>query len=97
MKAIDLLSWLLTESVDTGGMDIIQVDEDLDFESFFGYQPDGEVPEGKYAYLYGDMVLESDVEKLADKTDDQLYTITTDEEDRRNGGKCVIYLIKLED
>ena len=97
MKAIDVLCWLVKESIDTEGMDIIQVDKDFDFEAFFGYKPDGPVPDGEYAYLYGNMVLERDVEKLMDETEDQLYTISTDMDDRNNGGNTVIYLIKLED
>ena len=97
MKAIELLTWLVKESVNTEGMDIIQVDKDFDFETFFGYQPDGEVPEGEYAYLYSDEVTDVDMQRLGEQTDDQVYTITTDMDDKKNGGSCVIYLFRLEE
>jgi hypothetical protein len=97
MKAIELLTWLIKESIDTEGMDIIQVDSSFDFESFFGYQPDGNVPDGEYAYLYSDMVLDTDMDRLGEQTDDQVYTITTPMDDKKNGGNTVIYLFKLED
>ena len=96
MKAMELLSWIICESVDTEGMDIIEIDEDFDFEAFFGYQPDTAVPWGKYAYLYGDTVLDCDIDKLKAKTSG-IYTITTDMHDRKNEKKCIIYLLKLED
>lgn len=97
MKAIDLLTWIVKECVNTEGMDIIQVDKELDFECFFGYEPDGDVPDGKYAYLYSDEVTDVDMQRLGELTDDQVYTITTDMEDKKNGGNTVIYLFKLED
>lgn len=97
MKAIDLLTWLIKECVNTEGMDIIQVDKDFDYETFFGYQPDGDFPVGEYAYLYSDDVTDVDMQRLGELTDDQVYTITTDMEDKKNGGNCVIYLFKLED
>ena len=96
MKAMELLKWLIEESIDTEGMDIIEIDEDFDFEAFFGYQPDTAVPMGKYAFLYGDMVCECDVQKLKHKSDG-IYTITTDMYDRKNEKDCIIYLFKLED
>lgn len=97
MKAIDLLTWLVKESVNTEGMDIIQVDKDFDYETFFGYLPDGDFPVGEYAYLYSDEVTDVDMQRLGELTDDQVYTITTDMEDKKNGGNIVIYLFRLED
>jgi len=97
MKAIDLLSWLLKEDVETSAMDIIQVDGSFDFESFFGYTPDVTVPDGEYMYMYSDTVLEGDVQRLLDETEDQPYAISTDLDDRKNGGKCIIWLFKLEE
>ena len=96
MKAIELLTWLLEESVDTEGMAIVEIDEDFDYEAYFGYQPDTAVPVGKYAYLYGDMVLDCDIDRLKGKADG-IYTITTDLQDRKNEKECIIYLLKLED
>lgn len=91
------MTWVVSENVDTTAMDIIQVDKSFPFEKFFGYEPEGAVPDGEYAYLYGDCVLESDVKRLLDDTEDQPYVITTKEEDRKNGGLTVIWLFKLEE
>ena len=73
MKAIDLLTWLVKESVNTEGMDIIQVDKDFDYETFFGYQPDGDFPVGEYAYLYSDEVTDVDMQRLGELTEVERY------------------------
>ena len=97
MKAIGLLKWLIKESIDTGAMGVVQVDDEFDFKAFFGYAPDVHVPDGEYAYLYSDCVMDSDMEQLAKYTDEQPYIIITEEHDRENGGQMIIYLLKLED
>lgn len=45
MKAIAMLKWIVENHQNTEGMDIIEVDNEFDFESFFGYQPAEQVPE----------------------------------------------------
>lgn len=97
MKAKDVLTWLVNQSITTEGMGFIDIDSDFDFESFFGYKPEGDVPDGEYLYFYGDQVLEIDVDFLEKSTHEKLYRIPTDMEDSRNYCKCIIYLIKLED
>ena len=97
MKAKDVLTWLVNQTITTEGMGFIDIDSDFDFESFFGYKPEGDVPDGEYLYFYGDMVLEIDVDVLEASTHEKLYRIPTEEEDRRNYCKMTIYLIKLED
>lgn len=97
MKAKDVLTWIVNQTITTEGMGFIGIDKDFDFESFFGYNPEKDVPEGEYLYFYGDMVGKMDVDVLEESTHSKLYRIPTQEEDRYNGGKCIIYLIKLED
>ena len=97
MKAIDLLSWVVSESIDTTAMDIIDIDEDFDFEVFFGYTPVQGIPYGKYAYLYGDVVDEDAICKLATDSNVPFYAIRTDMPDRTNGGNCIIYLFKIDE
>ena len=97
MKAKELLKWIVNNDVCTDSMGTVEVDEEFDFKGYFGYQPDGEVPEGEYAYLYSDEVTDVDMQRLGEQTDDQVYTITTDMDDKKNGGSCVIYLFRLEE
>ena len=97
IKAIDLLKWLVNESVDTEGMATIDVDEEFDFEAFFGYRPDEPVPCGEYLYIYSDCIDDVDMSRLVTDEDCKPYVITTSEKDRRNDKVCEIYLFKLED
>ena len=97
MKAKDVLTWLVNQTITTEGMGFIDIDDEFDFGSFFGYQPEGKVPEGEYLYFYGDMVWDVDVDLLEASTRQRLYRIPTQEEDRKNYCKTTIYLIKLED
>ena len=99
IKAIDLLKWLVNESVDTEGMATIEVDDDFDFEAFFGYNPDEPVPCGEYLYIYSDTVDDRDMDDLMRDVEENRkpYVITTSEKDRRNHKVCEIYLFKLED
>ena len=99
MKAIDLLSWLVKDHIETEGMDIIQVDLSFDFEAFFGYNPDEPVPCGEYLYIYSDTVDDRDMDDLMRDVEENRkpYVITTSEKDRRNDKVCEIYLFKLED
>lgn len=97
MKAIAMLKWIVENHQNTEGMDIIEVDNEFDFESFFGYQPAEQVPEGKYVYLYGDTVNREDMERMIQREKAEVYSIATDETDNENGGLCIIYLFKLED
>lgn len=97
MKAIAMLKWIVENHQNTEGMDIIEVDNEFDFELFFGYQPAEQVPEGKYVYLYGDTVNREDMERMIQREEAEVYSIATDETDNENGGLCIIYLFKLED
>ena len=97
MKAIDLLSWLVKDHIETEGMDIIQVDLSFDFEAFFGYNPDEPVPCGEYLYIYSDCIDDVDMSRLVTDEECMPYVITTSEKDRRNDKVCEIYLFKLED
>lgn len=97
MKAIDFLDWYLDNGIDAGASRVIAVDDDFDFEAYFGYLPAKAVPSGKYVYLYGDMVFDKDMQHLWGCMGHEPIAINTDEDDHLNGGKCVIYLIKLED
>ena len=92
-----MLKWIVENHQNTEGMDIIEVDNEFDFESFFGYQPAEQVPEGKYVYLYGDTVNREDMERMIQREEAEVYPIATDETDHENGGLCIIYLFKLED
>ena len=91
------MTWLVNQSITTDGMGFIDIDSNFDFESFFGYKPEGDVPDGEYLYFYGDQVMEIDVDVLEASTHQKLYRIPTKEEDRKNVCKLTIYLIKLED
>lgn len=97
MTAKDVLTWLVNQTITTEGMGFIEIDSDFDFESFFGYKPEGDVPNGEYLYFYGDQVLQIDTELLEASTHEKLYRVPTQEEDRKNECKLTIYLIKLED
>ena len=97
MKAKDVLTWLVNQSITTDSMGFIDIDDEFDFESFFGYKPETDVPDGAYLYFYGDLVPQIDVDVLEASTRSKLYRIVTNEDDRMNGGKTIIYLIKLED
>lgn len=96
---IVILSWMVKNHIETEGMDIIQVDENFDFECFFGYLPDEPVPDGEYLYIYSDNVDDRDMDDLMrDENDDCMpYVITTPDKDKRNDKVCEIYLFKLED
>lgn len=97
MTAKDVLTWLVNQTITTEGMGFIEIDSDFDFESFFGYKPDGDVPDGEYLYFYGDKQQQIDVDFLEASTHEKLYRVPTQEEDRKNECKLTIYLIKLED
>jgi len=97
MTAKDVLTWLVNQTITTEGMGFIDIDSEFDFESFFGYKPEGDVPDGEYLYFYGDMVLQMDVDFLEASAHEKLYRIPTKEEDHKNECKMTIYLIKLED
>ena len=78
-------------------MGTVEVDEEFDFNGFFGYEPAvAKVPTGEYLYVYTDSVLDVDLNRLEVPNED-FVVIVTDNDDRRNGGVAMIYLIKLED
>lgn len=98
IKPIALIKWLVDESIDTEGLATIEVDEEFDFETFFGYNPDEPVPCGLYLYIYSDCVLDADMSRLVTDEECKPYTITTQEKDRLNENDVTqIYLFKLED
>lgn len=97
MKAIDLLKWVVNQSVSTESMGFVDICEGFDVKEYFGYEPDKAIPEGEYMWLYTDSVHDCDMMKLAADENDIPYILTTDMEDKRNGGPTYIYLFKLED
>ena len=97
IKPINLLKWLVNESIDTEGLATIEVDDGFDFEAFFGYNPDEPVPNGEYLYVYSDCVDDMDMSRLVTDEETMPYIITTQDKDRKNGKTCEIYLFKLED
>ena len=98
MKAKDLLKWIVNNDVCTDSMGTVEVDEDFDFNGYFGYEPAVvKVPEGEYLYIYTDGVSDADLNRLGEVPNEDFVSIVTDNEDKRNGGVAMIYLIKLED
>jgi hypothetical protein len=98
MKAKELLKWIVNNDVCTDSMGTVEVDEDFDFNGYFGYEPAMvKVPEGEYLYIYTDSVYDVDLEKMGEVPEEDFVGILTDGVDKRNGGVAMIYLIKLED
>lgn len=98
MKAKDLLKWIVNNDVCTDSMGTVEVDEDFDCKEYFGYKPAMvKVPEGEYLYIYTDGVSDADLNRLGEVPNEDFVSIVTDNEDKRNGGVAMIYLIKLED
>ena len=97
MKAKELLKWIVNNDVCTDSMGTVEVDEEFDFYGYFGYEPAvAKVQPGEYLYFYTDSVLDVDLQRLEVPNED-FVCIVTDNDDRRNGGVAMIYLIKLED
>lgn len=98
MKAKELLKWIVNNDVCTDSMGTVEVDEDFDFKGYFGYEPAvAKVPEGEYLYIYTDSVLDADLYCLGEVPNEDFVCIVTDNEDKRNGGVAMIYLIRMED
>lgn len=97
MKAIDMLTWMVNQAINTEVVSFVSICEDFDYENYFGYAPKEDVPEGEYVYIYGDTVDQSDIDVLLASTHYDPVRIETDEDDRRNEKKLTIYLFKLED
>lgn len=97
MKAIDMLTWMVKHTINTELVSFVSIFEGFDFQSYFGYDPKDEVPDGKYVYIYGDVVDLSDIDALLVSTHYEPVRIETDEDDHKNGGKTTIYLFKIED
>ena len=95
MKAKELLKWIVNNDVCTDSMGTIEVDEDFDFNGYFGYEPAAKVQPGEYLFVYTDSVLDVDLQRLEVPNED-FACIVTDNEDRRNGGVTMIYLIKID-
>lgn len=97
ISSFDILKWMVNENINTEGIGNIEVDEEFDFESAFGYAPDEPVPYGCYLYIYSDTVSDVDMSKLVTDEECKPYTITTQEKDRLNGNDVTqIYLFKME-
>lgn len=97
MESKELLKWILDCDVCTDSMGTVEVDEDFDFEGYFGYEPAMvKVPDGEYLYIYTDSVFDADLQQLVDVPNEDFVCIVTDNEDKRNGGVAMIYLIKLD-
>jgi len=97
MKAIDMLTWMVNQTISTEAVSFVSICEDFDYENYFGYAPKDDVPEGEYLYIYGDLVDQCDIDLLLASTKAEPVRIETDEDDRRNEKKLTIYLFKLED
>ena len=98
MKAKELLKWIVYNDVCTDSIGTVEVDEEFDFNDYFGYEPAMvKVPEGEYLYIYTDSVSDTDLQRLGEVPNEDFVCIVTDNEDKRNGGVAMIYLIKLEE
>jgi len=97
MKAVDLLTWVVNQNVSTDGMGFVPIDSEFDYEDFFGYEPAVKAKEGQYLYVYGDEVLDVDIDVLTASTGEAPVIIRTPCEDKRNGGKVNIYLIRIDE
>lgn len=97
MKSVDVLTWVVNQSISTDGLGFVPIDSEFDYESFFGYEPAVKAEEGQYLYVYGDEVLEVDIDVLTASTGEAPVIIRTPLEDRRNGGNMNIYLIKIDE
>lgn len=98
MKTKELLKLIVNNDICIETMGIIEVNEHFDFVRYFGFDPATvKVPEGEYLYIYTDCVSDSVLQLFCEFSNDCLVTITTDDEDKRNGGLTKIYLIKLDD
>lgn len=97
MKSVDVLTWVVNQSITTEGMGFVDIDDEFDYENFFGYGPAVKAEDGKYLYVYGDEVLEIDIDTLTAATREAPVIIRTPCEDKRNGGMMNIYLIKIDE
>jgi len=98
MKAIKILKWMLDDSINTEGLFTVEIeDTDFDYESFFGYRPVAPAQPGEYMVVYSDCVNVDYLRRLLGDADEQPCCIPTDNDDHKNGGKCVIYLIRMEE
>ncbi len=98
MKAKELLRWIVCNDVCTDSMGMIEVDEEFDFQAYFGYEPVSQVPAGEYLFFYTDTVSDVDLKLLqrVGVPNGDLVCIVTDNEDRKNGGVTMIYLIRID-
>lgn len=102
MKAIEFLKWMVDNNISAESMGFVPIDEEFDYEKFFGHKPLWNIPAGEYLWLYTDCIDSCDVDKLkeiylkpGEKTE---YTIIdTKEPDHRNGGRTAILLFRLEE
>lgn len=77
MKAIEILKWICYVGQDSEFFNVIEIDEDFDFETFFGY-PHESVEPGNYFYYYSDSVEESEMKVPHSKTYLPSFSIKTD-------------------
>lgn len=98
MKAKDFLKWLVDNSINTESMQTVTIDNEFDYEGYFGNPPLWLAEPGEYVAVWTDSVLSVDLEKLKGHFVGGPYTVVpTDSKDNRNGGLTAILLIKLED
>lgn len=55
MKAIDILKWVAYIGTESENFNVIEIDEDFDFESFFGFNHEP-VESGNYFFYYSDSI-----------------------------------------
>jgi hypothetical protein len=102
MKAIDLLRWISYEGITGEYYNVLNIDEDFDFESFFGYK--FETKEyGNYFCYYTDMIDSMGIMFPTDNACHKLsgpifptFSIETDSVDKWNE-KVFIHFYKIED
>lgn len=60
MRAIDILKWVCYVGKESDYFNVLEIDEDFDFESFFGYDHDAVEP-GNYFFFYTDCVEDREI------------------------------------
>lgn len=101
MKALEILKWVCYIGKDSEFFNILEIDEDFDFESYFGY-PHEAVEEGYYFFYYSDCIDCNGITVPTDsycrdvKTILPTFSIETDFNDK-DGNKVFIHFYKVEE
>lgn len=102
MKAIDLLRWASYEGVPSEYFSIVNIDEDFDFEMWFGYPCPGNFS-GNFFYYYSDCIDHEDIRFPLDNACHKLsepikptFSIDTENFDKY-GQEIYIHFYKIDD